>query len=849
MVLTVRQIVLFCGLLLTSLQSIGGTDSTFRRFPGYISPAGPYRPSETRTIDLLHTSLKLDLNWARQTVEGQAVLTLKPYFYPQDSVVLDARAFQIKEVLLVDQSAKNLEEFARIKGQKLAYTYDQFKIRIALGKTYHRSDTLHIAISYTAQPNEAEKLTVEGYPVEKGLYFINPDGSHPYKPRQIWTQGETTGGSSWFPTLEIPNEKYTQDILIRVEKGLRTLSNGLLIQQTNHNDGTRTDHWRQSLPHAPYLTALVVGDFAETLETTKDGLVVSYYVEPAYAPYAKDIFGRTPEMIDFFARLFDVPYVWEKYAQVAVRDFVAGAMENTTLTVLKEGTQKTRRELIDGNSDALIAHELVHHWFGNLVTCEEWGQLPLNEAFANYAEYLWEEYKQGKKAANWLGYLEMQEYFVEYQNKKVELIRYFYEHPDHMFDSHSYAKGGRILHMLRKYLGDDAFFSSLSHYLKQNQFGTAELAQLRIAIEQVSGKDMNWFFDQWFYRPGHPELNVKHYYDATKKVLRLDIEQVQDTLLTTVYRLPTAVDLWIKGSKIRHQVVVDRTKQTFEIPVETRPDLVVFDGDCALVGVIQHEKTREEWMYQLSHSDEFLTQYSALQWLGSHLTDLQVRELVAAKLNDPFWKIRQEAIYQMSAYDGPGKQAIEQVLVKLVTTDPHPMVRGEALLALESLGIEKHLNQVKRALEDSSYAVVSTALGLIAKTSPEEMPAWIERFKGEKVGVIAAAVGDYFGDNPKSEHLIWFTEMLDYLGSNGGYGLLPSFGKFIVRIDPTTQEKALRYLEEQARSHPGMSIRYGAYQILSWFDDRPGIKNLLSELRSNEKNLQLLDLYKALHGE
>ncbi len=824
-------------------------DSTHRRVPGFVSPDGPYRPAATRTTDLLHTSLRLSFDWKNEEVAGHAVLAFKPHFYPLDSVILDARAFEIKEVHLAERLPAAFEDFENLKGMPLKYSYDRLQLRIALDKPYSRHDTAFLVVRYIGRPRNAAKLDFGGAPVDRGLYFINPDGSDPYKPRQLWTQGETTGGSSWFPTIEAPNEKFTQDFYLTVENKQLTISNGLLVGQIQHPDGMRTDHWRQSLPHAPYLAAIAVGEFSKTADKAENGMEVSYYLDSAYAPYASGIFGRTPEMISFFSKRFGVPYPWEKYAQVVVKDFVSGAMENTTVTVMQEETQMTDRELLDGDSDALIAHELAHHWFGNLVTCEEWGQLPLNESFANYAEYLWEEHRRGKEAADWSACLETMEYFSESRHKNVSMIRYFYQNPDHMFDSHSYAKGGRILHMLRTYTGDEAFFSSLSLYLKRKQFGTAELADLRMAFEEITGEDLNWFFDQWFLKPGHPELAISHHYLPAPNKLVLRVRQLQDTLKNTSYRLPVHLDIWVKGRKLRKSVVIDKTDQEFSFTLESAPDLVLFDGECQLLGVVKHEKPKEEWIYQLRHSDRFPARYEALRQLGTFLKEPAIREALLSATGDAFWKIRQEALFQLSENDAAIKKEAGR-LISLAKHDPSPQVRGEALLALQKTGIPNYEALIKQALEDSSYAVVATAIGLLARTgSPKNMQAVVNRFRNVANEAVAAAVGDYFGDNPAGGHLDWFKEMMNRLNPSGCYTLMQAFGKYLIRSEHAIQQQGIGFLEKLARSHSALSVRYGAYQLLGWFDDQPGIKELLEEIRDGERDPRLLELYSGLEAQ
>ena len=344
---------------------------------------------------------------------------------------------------------------------------------------------------------------------------------------QVWTQGETEANSCWFPTIDSPNERMTQDIYITVDNKYLTLSNGLLKESINHGDTLRTDHWTHQIPHAPYLVMMAVGEFKVVEDKWRD-IAVNYYVEKEHLPYAKSIFGNTPEMLEFYSNKLGVDYAWQKYHQIIVREFVSGAMENTTAVIHGDFFYKTDRELLDDDDEATIAHELFHHWFGDLVTCESWSNLPLNESFANYGEYLWFEYKYGPDKADHHGYSETQGYLRESMEKQVDMVRFDYNDSEDMFDRHSYNKGGRILHMLRKYMGDDAFFAGLKLYLETNKFKTVEMHQLRLAFEEVTGEDLNWFFNQWIYSSGHPELKIDYSYNADEKLQLITVEQLQD---------------------------------------------------------------------------------------------------------------------------------------------------------------------------------------------------------------------------------------------------------------------------------------------------------------------------------
>ncbi len=799
---------------------------------------GPYRPSVTRTMDLTHTELHVRFDWENERVSGKAVLWIRPYFYPRTTAVIDAKGFDIHAVYQVEQDREGKREVHR----KLPYTYNQRQLTIALGKEYTRKDTLAIGIEYIAKPSELTRLPGEEHPPEKGLFFINADGGEVNKPRQIWTQGETDGNSTWFPTIDAPNEKFTQDFYLTVDTTYQTLSNGLLTASRQHDDGTRTDHWKQTLPHAPYLAMVAVGHFAVVRDTLPGGLELSYYVEPAYKPYARAIFGRTPEMLRFFTECFGMPYPWEKYAQIAVRDFVSGAMENTTATVHEEGVLMDHRALLDGNSDGVIAHELAHHWFGNLVTCEAWGQLPLNESFANYSEYLWYEHRYGREDADWSGAIEWQRYLTESEEKKVPMIRSFYHRADDMFDSHSYAKGGRILHMLRKQVGDEAFFEALRLYLRKHRFGTTEIADLRLAFEEVTGEDLNWFFEQWFFRPGHPELDVSHEYQEAGKKVVIRVRQKQEK----VYRLPVKLDSWQGGTKTQQLLVIDQPDQVFEFAAAEKPDLVYFDPEHRLPAVIHHPKSTRELLFQWRQATSALAKLEAMTALESELDSEDVREAFEKALSDPFWRIRQQAV-ALYGNTAAGRQKAG-LIAALAVSDSSALVRAEAVVALSREKDGQYESLFRSALNDSSYAVVTAALDACLSLRPADARQLIERFDGHQNPAVLVAIGNYYGDFPEPEYLEWFRTKLTLLNDSGKYYLMQVFGKYLIRSGADVQRSSLPYIEQLAREHTGYLVRFGAYQLLDWLSGHPGVPETLRTIREQEQHPDLLKLYQEMQG-
>ncbi len=839
-------LLLACGLFLalTNEVTFGQTPAGAEKKLTVQTTKGPYNPSRTLKNDLLHTTLDLRFDWVRQWVNGVATLRLKPYFYPQNTVDLDAKGFDIKGVFLLDTLASGQAVY-----DSLNYTYnDRRTLHVLLPRTFTRQDTFNIQVVYTAKPNELPAGGSAAITQDKGLYFINHDGGEPNKPRQIWTQGETEANSCWFPTIDTPNEKMTQEIFLTVDQKYRTLSNGKLVWSKQNEDSTRTDYWKQTLPHAPYLAMVAVGNFAYVKDSIpaangRGPLEVSYYVEPAYEKSARGIFGRTGAMIQFFEQKFGVPYVWDKYSQIAVRDFVSGAMENTSATVHAETVQMDERQLIDGNSDDVISHELAHHWFGDLVTSESWANLPLNEAFATYAEYLWREHAEGQQSADLHGYDDLNQYLAEAENKQEPLIRYHYTDREQMFDSHSYQKGGQVLHMLRRQVGDEAFFQALKLYLDRNKFRTAEVSDLRKAFEDVTGEDLNWFFDQWFLKPGHAVIKVDKEY--SQNVLKINVVQQQDSTTTPIYRLPVKIDMWVKGVKKSYDVVVDKAKQTFTYKIEQRPDLVLFDADHRIVGTVEQEKNKAELMYQFYHSDHYRDKYETITRLEdkTNLIDSTVRRMMTDAMNDKFWKIRQLAISNFAEYDGPDFAEVERVIQSKARNDERSAVRQEAIVTLNSFGDNVNDPIFRELLNDSSYIVVSAALDAYLLSKPGDAAEVATRFEDAPNGEIVTAVANFYANSPEESRYEWFLKKMEGMKPQEMYNFLQVFGKYLIKSNPDLQRRAVPMLEVTARNNPAHFVRFGAYQVLGLLQDIEGVKAMRKDIRLSERDPKLKDMY------
>ena len=806
----------------------------------------PLRSSKRRLHDLIHTKLEVKFDWKKQHLLGKATLLLRPYFYPQDSVVLDAKGFDIHSVKLI--TTKNKQEYE----QDLKYQYNQRKLAIRLDKRYQRQESFTLEIAYTAKPEALPQGGSDAISNDQGLYFINPQGDIPNLPQQIWTQGETEASSCWFPTIDSPNERCTQEMYITVAKKFKTLSNGELVYSRENADNTRTDYWRMDLPHAPYLFMLAVGDFA-IYQDTWNGKAIHYYVDPPFLKYAKGIFGRTPEMISFFSKKLNYPFPWNKYAQVVVHQFVSGAMENTTASVFNEGLQIDDRALLDAHWDGIIAHELFHQWFGNLVTCESWGQLTLNEAFANYSEYLWAEHKYGVEEADYLGQIELRGYLTEAESKQEPLVRYRYAHREDMFDAHSYNKGGRVLHMLRKYVGDEAFWRSLNVYLTQNKFKSVEIDQLRLAFEQITGEDLCWFFNQWFLQAGHPAIRVSHRYENGQ--VMLTTKQVNDSA-DFVYRLPLKIAIWSNGKRQVFPILIDQPKQVFTFEVPTKPNLVVFDAEQQLLGLIAHPKTDEALAYQYAHEPTFKARMEVLDKLfnRSELSPI-LKKTVLAALNDPFWAIRQRALEKVAEDSTLQTLVTTNTLLKMAQNDPKTVVRASAITSLASFTNKTQVssslqNLYNQSLQAKSYAVVGAALDALVKEKTANISEKIVKFEDYNALEVVSVVAHYYADQNTPQKFDWFVEKIRQTSQLTKHQLLQSFGIYLLGAKMETQKKGAEFLTALIRTRKeAKAVKFLAYQSLSYLTEVEGIDDLLRKIKKEEKNPELKKMYGLIYND
>ncbi len=833
-----------------------------------VAPEATYeRRTEAMVHDLIHTRLDIKPIWKNRTLKGKAELRLKPYFYPSNELVLDAKAMKINSVSLKTDSTL----------LPLNFKNTGLHLEISLDRTYSRWEEYTLVVDYLAQPDSVQSKNGSAITDNRGLYFINPDSTEVNKPTQLWTQGETESSSCWFPTIDQPNERMTQEIYINVEEEYQSLSNGTLVYSNYLDDGTRTDYWKQDLSHAPYLAMLAVGDFIRAVsnwESPSGRIVpVHYYVEREYGDYAFKTFGNTPEMMSFYSELLDYEFPWDKYAQVVVRDYVSGAMENTSAVIFGDFMQQTDREMLDGDYEEVIAHELFHHWFGDVITCESWSHLAMNESFATYGEYLWEEHKYGRAAADYHLWDAAEGYFNEAEYKQVPIVRFDYADPDDMFDAHSYNKGGHVLHMLRSNLGDSAFFEGMSLYLKRNEFQEVETNLLRLAMEEVSGLDLTNFFDQWFFRAGHPKVKISYF--VAEDTLQLAVGQQSSLENMDLFEIQSQVRLYFEKGEKTLPILVQNQEELFNYPLfdasQSAADLGEFlyaeiDPKGAILWELEESKPKEWWYHQAETSPAFLRRLDALDAIRTRMDqgdissmDLEFQNMLSKTLDDEHWYIAFAALLLGDQFNPQNRLLLEQIAL----SDKNTTLRSEAIALLPyELDNTRAAELLKGLLNNErSYMVLSSALTALQIISPTEAATHAKKFENEdNVDLQSSIAWVYYTNNP-DEGIHYTIALLDKVENEDQYDIGSLLLLELEMEDVQTQLKHAPIFEKMAVEGEEWWNRYLGFNALQSTQERllteaemiedialkdrleleaKKLKTRISELKEKEENQELL---------
>jgi aminopeptidase N len=545
------------------IPEISGQNNVGRRF--------------VRTYDVQHYIIRTKFDVRRKTVDGQVTISLKPLANGFRTFELDAEGMKIESVVTAS-------------GARLTSYQQNARLRISLDRPYASSETIAFTITYRTRPR-------------RGLYFISARAEGGYvRPAQIWTQGEPEENHFWFPCYDFPDDKATSEQYITAPAGQIAIANGKLVESAANPDGTTTYHWSMEHPHSSYLTSMVVGDFVK-LSDSYESIPVDYFTYRGTQAKATRAFGKTPQMMAWFSRRLDFPFPYSRYSQTIVANFDFGGMENITATTYADSEiLAVADEGPDPITENLVSHELAHSWFGNLVTCHDWSELWLNEGFATFLEAAYREQADGRDVYLTLLQDDAREYFGEDSSRKRHpLVNPRYPLSMDLFDETTYKKGAYVVHMLRQIVGDEVFWRALNIYLNRFKYDVVSSRDLQHVFEEVSSKRLDWFFDQWVYRAGYPELKVRSSYDPANRLLNLTVAQTHKPHPTTpeVFRLPVEIEIETATGVLTKTVEIKSKTETYSFHLDGNPRLVVFDKNAGILKRLDIAHPRSTVAYQM----------------------------------------------------------------------------------------------------------------------------------------------------------------------------------------------------------------------------------------------------------
>ena len=768
----------------------------------------PY--ARNRDYDLQHSRIALRFDLEQKKVIGDVTHTLAILRDGTSKIAFDSVGLTIQSVT-VNKAPAKFESTAS-------------KLIVPLPGAAHGGEKFDVDIRYEGKP-------------AKGLYFILPDKDYPNRPKQIWSQGESEDTRYYLPTYDYPNDRLTTETILTVPASWITVANGKLINATKAGDDMKTWTWRESLPSSTYLITVVAGEFDEVKQTWH-GLPVTYYSPKGRGDRLLPNYERTPAMMELFSKKLGVEYPWEKYAQVMVDDFVAGGMENSSATTNTSGSLRNVKLIPEfpGDEDPLISHELAHQWFGDLVTCNDWGNIWLNEGFATFFEMVWTESHYPKEQADYERWNAVQEWIAQASLYTKPTVRHDFDDSSE-FDDNAYGKGGLVLYMLRQQIGEDAFYRGLRRYLEVYRGKNVVTADLIRAIEEANHIDVQQFFDEWIYGAGAPKFDVGYAYDDGKHQIALTVKQTQKVEgHVGIFHVPVDVEVTTASGAKLHRIIVSKEAESFLLPSDSAPLMVLFDKGGQILKSVEFHKEKMEWLYQLKNASELADRAEAVQALAKLKNDDDAVAALGSALNtDKAWGLRDIAADALGpiANAAAGKQ-----LLDALNSNEQPYVRKNIVAALGNIKDEPKVAAKLSAIasDDASYRARANALQSLGKLKAAN--AFV---------VLTAAVN---ADSPDDFLRNAALRSLGYLGDDKGVPLLREWaapGKAIEtrgaaiaslgRLEKGNKEITAQIASYLTESH--YPIRYAAIYALGSRGDASAIPALQSLLKGDDLSIEM----------
>ncbi len=640
-------------------------------------------------VDVRHIKLQVRIDPRAKQIAGTATHELSAINAGVRHIDFDAAEMQISKVTA--------------GGKPVKFDYSDPVLRVDLGRALKAGVETEVAITYAARPR-------------RGLYFVAPDKVSPKKPLQAWTQGQDEDSRHWYPCIDYPNHQQTSEVIVTIPASMISIGNGELKSvRENARTKTRTYHWYQATPHVTYLLSQIVGEFAE-IEHTWQGVPVQYYGPRGREADLQRTLDRTPKMLAFFSDVTGVKYPYARYAQTFVADFIFGGMENVSATTLAETSLLDKRASLDADADGLLAHELAHQWFGDLLTCRDWSHGWLNEGFATYFEALFTEHNKGIDEFRYELYQNAQIYMSEDSARyRRPIVDNVYHEPIDLFDRHLYEKGSLVLHMIRTVLGDGLWWKAIRYYVNKHKSTNVTTPDLQRAIEAATGRNIDWLFDEYVYRGGHPAFKLAFEWDEKARQAKLNVAQTQDEKDSSVFRMPVDIDFTVDGKKHAFKVEIREKAHNFYFALPGKPQMVRFDPGSNLLKTVDFKRAKDMLVCQLKDDDDAIGRIDAAKELAKLGTPEAVGALKDAVLHDAFWAVQNEAA---RALGGMRSEIARDALLGCLKVR-HPKARRGVVAAL---GQFREDDAAAAALEgmlrkgDASYHVEAMAAQALGQT-------------------------------------------------------------------------------------------------------------------------------------
>ena len=774
----------------------------------------PY--ARSRDYDLQHSKISLRFDLEQKKILGDVTHSLSVLRDGTSKIAFDSVGLTIQSVT-VNKAAAKFETTAS-------------KLIVPLPAAAKAGDKFDIAIHYEGKPS-------------KGIYFILPDKDYPDRPKQIWTQGESEDTRYYLPTYDYPNDRLTTETILTVPASWITVSNGKLLSVSDAGKGLKTWTWRESVPSSTYLITVVAGEFDEVKDSWH-GIPVTYYAPKGRGDRLPINYSRTPAMIELFSKKLGVDYPWEKYAQVMVDDFVAGGMENSSATTNTSSSlnhPKIAAELFT-DEDGLISHELGHQWFGDLVTCKDWGDIWLNEGFATFMEAVWMEAHFGKDQGDYERWEAARQWFEQTNLYSKPIVRHDFEDSSE-FDGNAYTKGGWVLYMLRHQSGEDHFYRGLKRYLDVNRGKNVVTGDLAKAIEESSHTNVDQFFSQWLYGAGAPKFDLAYTYDNEKHQIALTVKQTQKVEgRVGIFRVPVEVEITTASGPKLHSIIVSKSEQVFTLPSDSAPLMVLFDKGGNILKSAEFHKEKEEWLYQLKKAADLADRADAVVALGKIKGDDEVVSALGDTLrSDKAWGVRATAADALGQLGGA---AASKQLLDTLTSVNEPWVRHRIVATLgnfkDDAAIPAKLTAI--AKDDNSYRARAAALQALGKLKSPGAFATLE----------AAVAADSPDANLRNAAL----RALGPLGDDKAVPLLQQWSAAGKPIETRTVairslaslQKDNKDITKQIASYltePHFPVRMSAIYSLGGRGDASAIPALEALLKSDDLSIEMAPMIKG----